>query len=245
MVQGNLGVLDVSHVPTPRPGDTFILENKAERAAKPLLRSLGQIIYVSEHDDQAVAEIVPSEMVQPGADVIVGIPEQVIYQKDTGIPLAIRMRVGATGKVQSLATNSALVTIQLQPSGAGQHIFRGDRVYLGELPGFSVWFVPPDDDLIEYLLYERDYERALRFYRKRRYTEAIEALQGHLKQNPSPLEEVRLLARCYQGLGDYPQAVTYYEQYVAARPSEVEPQIQLAYLHLRWGETTKALQRFE
>ena len=99
--------------------------------------------------------------------------------------------------------------------------------------------------LFQLLTYPEGYINARRFYTDEKYNEAIEELKIVLNNGFKKREIYRLLCDCLEKVGNYTDAIKYYEEYYKNLKFQTEDYIHLGVLFLKKGEYQQALNSLE
>ena len=79
------------------------------------------------------------------------------------------------------------------------------------------------------------------FHAKHSYEKAANHLTHILLMSPDNVGAVRLLARCYMGMGDYEQAIVQYGKLLRRNPEDLSVKLRMAYGQMQLGEYDEAL----
>ena len=242
-VQQGLGTLDISGLPRIQAKDQFRVEKAAPDVPDAPIHKIGHVIYVSSGDRELVAETMDTSRLSPGQSVAIGIPRDLIFRPETRIPVAVKMESGIGAEVRSVLPDGH-VLLELSNETDSRQVVLGDSVYAYRNQSLRTWFDPPEDGLVEHLLYGRNYQRALRLHDSGNYSEAISLLKDEAGSDPLQAESSYLLGRCYQFVGDYPRAVASFDESLKAAPDASSVLLALAYLHTQFGQPNKAIQTY-
>lgn len=81
-------------------------------------------------------------------------------------------------------------------------------------------------------------------YKSYAYSEAVESYAKLLKRNPDNEYYIQQIAYCYQKMGQYQQALSYYEKHVQSKRAKYEDQFEYGMLLLTDQQFEKAIEQF-